>query len=142
MRFVFAPSPRLALAIVALHAIAAVCAVAVAPGVAGALLASALLLLGIAAAWSRALLRSRLSVRALEIKGAALAIELAGGEKLSVEAAERRYVSRLAVSIPLRRPRRTILVTADMLPAQEFRRLRIWALWGRLPGVAAAQLPA
>jgi hypothetical protein len=29
-----------------------------------------------------------------------------------------------------------------MLPAAEFRRLRIWALWGRLPGVAAAQLPA
>ena len=59
-----------------------------------------------------------------------------------VEAAERRYVSRLAVSIPLRRPRRTIFVTAGMLPAQEFRQLRIWALWGRLPGVAAAQLPA
>jgi hypothetical protein len=29
-----------------------------------------------------------------------------------------------------------------MLPADDFRRLRIWALWGRLPRVAAAQLPA
>ena len=104
--------------------------------------AIALLLLGFAAAWSRALLRSRASVRALEISGPSLAIELAGGEKLPVEIAERRYVSRLAVSIQLRRPRRTILVTADMLPAHDFRRLRIWALWGRLPGAAAAQLPA
>jgi hypothetical protein len=115
---------------------------AVLPGAAGAALAIALLLLGFAAAWSRALLRSRFSVRALEISGASLALELADGEKQPVEVAERRYVTRLAVSIPLRRPRRTILVTADMLPAREFRRLRIWALWGRLPGVAAAQLPA
>ena len=68
--------------------------------------------------------------------------ELASGEKQSVEVAGRRYVSRLAVTLPLRRPRRTILVTADMLPAADFRRLRVWALWGKLPGVAAAQLPA
>jgi hypothetical protein len=115
---------------------------AVLPGAAGAALAIALLLLGSAAAWSRALLRSRASVRALEVSGASLAIELAGGERLSVELGERRYVSRLAVSIPLRRPRRTILIAAGMLPADDFRRLRIWALWGRLPGVAAAQLPA
>ena len=139
VRFTLAPSPLLALAIVALHAAAAGCVLAVLPGVAAALLALALFLLGLAAAWSRALLRSRASVRALEISGAALAIELAGGERITVEAAERRYVSRLAVTLPLRRPRRTLLVTADMLPAAEFRRLRIWALWGRLPGVAPAQ---
>ena len=38
--------------------------------------------------------------------------------------------------------RRTILVTRDMLGREEFRRLRLWALWGRLPrrSVAAAQL--
>ena len=30
----------------------------------------------------------------------------------------------------------------DVLGAQEFRRLRIWALWNRLPRVAAKQLIA
>ncbi len=112
------------------------------PGIAAALLALALFLLGLAAAWSRALLRSRSSVHSLEITGPALTLELTGGDRISAQVAERRYVSRLAVTLPLRRPRRTLLVTADMLPAAEFRRLRIWALWGRLPGVAAAQLPA
>jgi hypothetical protein len=36
---------------------------------------------------------------------------------------------------------RTVLVTRDMLTVEEFRRLRLWALWGKLP-VAAKQLPA
>jgi len=142
VRLVLTPSPLFALGVVLLHGIAAACVLAVLPGAMGALLGLALLLLGLAAAWSRALLRSRASVRALEISGASLSVELGSGERLAVEAAERRYVSRLAVSIPLRRPRRTIFVTAGMLPAPEFRQLRIWALWGRLPGVAAAQLPA
>jgi hypothetical protein len=42
--------------------------------------------------------------------------------------------------------RNALLVSADMLGAQEFRRLRIWALWNRIPadrrGVAAEQRPA
>jgi len=126
--------------IVALHAAAAASVLAVLPGIAAALLALALFLLGLAAAWSRALLRSRASVRALEITGPALTLELRGGDRLAAQIAERRYVSRLAVTLPLRQPRRTLLITADMLPATEFRRLRIWALWGRLPGVAAAPL--
>ena len=142
LRLTLAPSPLLALVIVALHAAAAGCVLVVLPGIAAALLALALFLLGLVAAWSRALLRSSASVRAIEIAGPSLALELASGEKLAADVAGRRYVSRLAVSLPLRRPRRTILVTADMLPAADFRRLRIWALWGKLPGVAAAQLPA
>jgi len=53
-----------------------------------------------------------------------------------------RHVSRFMVALPVRRPmRRTVLVTSGMLPAEEFRRLRLWALWGKLP-VAAKQLPA
>ena len=126
--------------IVALHAAAAASVLAVLHGIAAALLALALFLLGLAAAWSRALLRSRASVRALEITGPALTLELTGGDRIAAQIAERRYVSRLAVTLPLRQPRRTLLITADMLPATEFRRLRIWALWGRLPGVAAAPL--
>ena len=67
---------------------------------------------------------------------------LASGERFRAEVAERRYVSRFMVSILLRRPvRRTILVTRDMLACDLFRRLRIWAVWGKLPGVAAKQLP-
>ena len=142
LRLKLVPSLRLALAIVALHAAAAACSVAVLPGLAGAALAAGFLALGLAAAWSRALLRSPVSVRAFEIAGPELAIELTSGDKIAVQVGERRYVSRLAVTLPLRRPWRTILVSADMLPADDFRRLRIWALWGRLPGVAAAQLPA
>jgi len=112
------------------------------PGVSGAMLALALFVLGLAVAWSRALLRSPASVRAIEISGESLVLELRSGERRSAEAAERRFVSRVAVTLPLRRPRRTLLVAAGMMAADDFRRLRIWALWGRLPGVAAAQLPA
>jgi hypothetical protein len=142
LRLTLVPSPLLALMIVALHAAAAASVLAVLPGIAAALLALALFLLGLAAAWSRALLRSRASVRALEITGPALTLELTGGDRIAAQIAERRYVSRLVVTLPLRQPRRTLLITADMLPATEFRRLRIWALWGRLPGVAAAPLAA
>jgi hypothetical protein len=112
------------------------------PGPYGTLLALALLALGVASAWGRALLRSPASVRAIEIAADSLALELAGGARIEAQAAGRRYVSRFAVSLPLRRPRRTILITAGMMAADDFRRLRIWALWGRLPGVAAEQLPA
>ena len=138
-RLPLVPSPLLALFIVTLHVIAAGCVLAVLPGPMGVLLSLAFLALGLAAAWSRALLRSAASVRAIEISGEALALELADGRKLVAEPAARRYVSRLAVTLPLRRPRRTILVTAGMMSADDFRRLRIWALWGRLPGAAATQ---
>jgi hypothetical protein len=141
VRLTILPSLPLAFIIVAMHGAAAAC-VMVVMGVSGTILALALLSLGAAAAWSRALLRSSGSIRALEIAGPALTIELTSGERLAAEIAERRYVSRLAVTLPLRRPRRTILVTAGMMAAADFRRLRLWALWGRLPDVAAAQLPA
>jgi len=43
----------------------------------------------------------------------------------------------LAVAAPYRR---ALLVTPGMLPPESFRLLRLWALWGRLPGVAPRQL--
>jgi len=141
-RFILVPSPLLALAIVLLHGVAAGCMLLVLPGIAGAALALALFLLGAAAAWSRAMLRSPASVRAIEISGESLALELRDGSRIFAAPAEQRYVGRFAVTVPLRQPRRTILVTAGMMAADDFRRLRIWALWGRLPGVAAARLPA
>jgi hypothetical protein len=82
-------------------------------------------------------------VHALSLVGPKLEVELAGGESFEAEVAERRYVGRYLVILNLRRPvRRTILVARDMLDANSFRRLRIWALWGRLPPVAGKQLPA
>jgi hypothetical protein len=72
-----------------------------------------------------------------------MTVEMQDGRKVGAELDGQRHVSRFMVTLPVRRPmRRTILVTRDMLPAQEFRLLRLWALWGRLPGVAHKQLPA
>jgi hypothetical protein len=128
---------------VALHSTAAACVLLAMPDIPGALIAALLLALGASAAWSRALLRSSASVRVLELEGPKMVVTLAGGERWPAEVAERRYVGRFIVTLPLRRPvRRTILVTRDMLGADSFRRLRVWALWGRLPAVAAKQLPA
>ena len=128
--------------ILAAHAAAAACAVVALGGAGGWALALALFGLGAAAAWSRALLRSRLSVRSLEIEGPTLTLHLTSGETLRADAGTRRYVSRWFVTIPVLPPvRRTLLVPADMLRPAEFRRLRLWALWGKAP-VAAKQLPA
>jgi hypothetical protein len=134
---------------VAAHAAAAVAAYLVLPSLAGALLAVALVALGAAAAWNRALLKAAGSVRAIEIGGPQPVFELHDGTRLAAPVAARRYVSRYMVALPYRtsaaagRPLgRTLLVSADMLSAAEFRRLRLWALWNRLPGVAPAQLAA
>ena len=137
-RLALLPSWNLAAAIVALHAAAAAALAFTLGGAPGVLLALALLMLGLAAAWARALLRSRGSVITIDLKGQA---ELRSGEHLPI-AARPRHVSRFLVTLPLsgRPVRRTILVTRDMLPPEEFRRLRLWALWGKLPRVAPEQL--
>jgi hypothetical protein len=125
------------------HAAAAAAAYVVLPGIAGAALAVAFLALGLAAAWSRALLRAASSVRAIEIGGATPVFRLVDGSEVAAPVGARRYVTRYVVALPLARPlRRTLLVTADMLGGEEFRRLRLWALWNRLPGVAPKQLAA
>ena len=108
------------------------------PGWGGIALAAVLLAVGLLAARSRALLAAPTSPRAL-VLGDRLAVELLNGETLS---GERRpgHVSRLMVTLPVEK--RTLLITRDMLGEQEFRHLRLWALWGRLPrrSVAAEQL--
>jgi hypothetical protein len=148
-RFELSPSPRLAAAIVAAHLAAALAVYAVVQGWAAAALAIALFLLGCAAAWSRALLRSPSSVRAIQVGSELPVFQLAGGESLSAEVGHRRYVTRYLVCLQLGKPlSRTLLVTADMLAPREFRRLRLWSLWNRLPSrspsaernVAPAQL--
>jgi hypothetical protein len=143
------PSHTLAGLIVGAHLCAAAAAIAALPGWAGAALGAALAGLGLASAWSRALLRSPRSPRAIRLGGGlspeGAMVDLAGGESSAALAGG--HVSRLMVTLALRRPRRParhILVTADMLDRDSFRALRIWALWGKLPGagVAGKQLTA
>ena len=99
-------------------------------------------MLGLAAAWARALHGSTASVRAIELSENDMTLELKDGRRSSAQLGPSRHVSRFLVTLPVRRPvRRTVLVTRDMLPAEEFRRLRLWVLWEKLP-VAAKQLPA
>ena len=143
LRLQLAPSRRLAAAIVVAHAAAAAAVLTVLDNVTGAVLALALVALGVAAAWSRALLRAKASVRSIELGGPLPVFHLSSGESVAARVGPRRYVSRLLVTLPVAQPLgRTLLVTADMLGREEFRRLRVWALWDRLPGVAARQLPA
>ncbi len=143
LRLALSPSRTLAAVLVGAHGAAATCAWLALRGVSGALLAAALLALGLAAAWRQALLASGGSVRTLEIDGARIILGLANGERLEAQPGERRFVSAFMVALPLRAPvRRTLLVSAGMLDRAGFRRLRVWALWGRLAPVAPAQLPA
>jgi hypothetical protein len=138
VRLELRPSPALAAAIIAAHAAAGIAVLLLMPDFFGAALGAALLALGTAAAWSRALLRGPDALRALEISKEGAACELGSGLRMAVAAARRRYVSRLLVTLPVRG--RALLVTADMLEPREFRRLRIWALWGKVPAVAREQL--
>ena len=135
------PSWRFALLIAGLHGLAAASLAIAFPGLVGAALAVLLAALGGAAAWDRALLRGRRSPRSLRLSSEGnLHIELADGTSYPV-AAGARTVNRFLVALPLEGlARRSILVTADMLDPGRFRLLRLWALWGRLPGVASAPL--
>jgi hypothetical protein len=143
VRFELSPSPALAAAIAGAHLAAGIALYSVMPGWAGAALGLALGALGAAAAWSRALLRSPASVRAIQLGGEQPVFELAGGESLSAPVGKRRYVTRYLVTLPLGGPLgRTLLVTRDMLGEREFRRLRLWALWNRLPSESVNVAPA
>ena len=143
LRVELAPSVALGMGLAASHDAAALAVIAVMPGTAGAMVATLLCALGAVSVWARALHRSASSIGALEIGGAAVNVTLRSGQRLSAEPAERRYVGRHLVLIALRRPvRRTLLVTRDMTDGDSFRRLRVWALWGRVPVVAGKQLAA
>jgi hypothetical protein len=141
LRLELRASRILAGALLLLHALAAACIAVVLPGVWGATLAALVAALGVATAWDRALLRSARSVRFVELYAGGLAVlGLADGSRLEGPVAARRNVSPWWVTLPFEgRTRRTLPVARDMLSAGDFRRLRIWALWGRVPGVAAPQ---
>ena len=139
-RLSLSPSYFLAAAIVGAHLCAASAALLTLPGWPGGLLCTALVALGLASAWSRALLRSPRSARALRIEGERALLELANGESLAAQPGG--HVSRFLVTLaPGAAPRR-VLIAADMLDAESFRALRVWALWRKLPNVAGKQLAA
>lgn len=142
LRLQLLPSYRLAALMLGLHAVAGGCIYAVSGGRSGMTLAALAIALGGAAAWDRALLRSARSPRTVELRpGGPSEIQCSGGMRLTVGDGPRR-VNRFWVTLPLRGPfRRSLLVAADMLDPGEFRLLRLWALWGRLPSVAPGQLP-
>jgi len=137
-------SQALAATILGMHAAAAACIAMVFPGAAGTTIAVLVAALGAAAAWDRALLKGRRSPRALELgqPGEGVLV-FASGEPLRVTIGKPRAVNRWWVSLPVSVPmRRTLFITRDMLGAGHFRHLCLWALWGRVPGVASGQLPA
>jgi hypothetical protein len=137
-------SPALAAALVLAHTVAAGCIAVVLRGPWAWPLAALVLALGAAAAWDRALLRARRSVRVLELSaGGRAVLGLADGRRLEGSIAARRNVCPWWVTLPVSGPAgRTLLIVRGMLSEGDFRRLRLWALWGRVPGVAGAQLAA
>jgi len=139
LRLELRASRVMAAVILLAHLSAGGCLAAVFPGAAGVGAGLLVLLLGAVVTWDRALLRARSSVRRLELRsGAAALLELADGRQVGGVVAGRRNVNRWWVTLPLQGgPGRIVVVTRDMLPAGDFRRLRIWALWGR-PGSAAS----
>jgi hypothetical protein len=140
LRLEFCPSRALAALVVAMHATAAGCVVALVPGAAGMVLGALVLALGIAAAWDRALLRAGRSARAIELLDEGDArIVLNDGGRIAARFSGC-SVTRYWVAIPVGRGRwRRVLVPWDMIEPGGFRRLRLWALWGRARDVAPAQ---
>jgi len=129
--------------LVLIHAAAAVCLLTIITGWLGGTAACLVLALGVAAAWDRALLRSARSPRALEIQasGEARCI-LASGAAIALEPLAGAGVTRYWVALRMRSAtRRAMLVPAGMMTTESARLLRLWARWGKLPGVAPGQRP-
>jgi hypothetical protein len=142
VRLALSPSGWFAALILILHSAAAFCFLTLLTGWLAAAGAMFLVTLGLAAAWDRALFRGRRAPSAIEIRASGEAFcLLANGESVAVQA-QGGGVTRFWVALRLRSPwRRSLLVAGGMLPPESQRLLRLWALWGRLPGVAPQQLP-
>jgi hypothetical protein len=142
VRLALSPSRPFACLIFLLHCSAALCILTISTDWAGAAAALLLVALGTAAAWDRALLLSEDSPAAIEVRpgGEAVCI-LANGATVPVAALGGNGVARAWVALRLASRRRgSLLVAAGMLSRADFRLLRLWALWGRLPSVALRQL--
>jgi hypothetical protein len=134
-------SPVLTLLTLGVHGAAAAALLAVLPlpaGVCGVFLVAVLAVVSVR---ERTLLRAQDAPIGLELgRDAGLLVRLCGGTELRGTASARRYVSRWLVVLELVQPdakRRTILIARDMLPAGEFRHMRLWALWDAIPAGCA-----
>ena len=143
VRLELTPSNGYAALLLLAHALAAACLLAVLKGWPGSVAALLVAALGLAAAWDRALLRGPRSPRTIEIHSSGEAVcRFANGETAAMGGHAGGSVTRFWVALRLQSPwRRSLLVAGGMLPAEPFRLLRLWALWGRLPGVVPRQLP-
>ena len=138
------PSGLYAGLIFTVHAIAAACFLTTMTGFPGTALALLILVPGCIAAWDRALLRGRRSPRAIELpaSGGAM-LRLGSGETVPVRPVRGIGITRHWVALAALAPAgRSVVVTAGMLGREQARVLRLWALWGRTPGVAAVQRQA
>jgi hypothetical protein len=142
LRLELRASRVMAAVVLSAHLAGAACLAAVIPGAAGVGAGLLVILLGAVVARDRALMQAPGSVRRLELRdGAAALLELADGRQVAGTVADRRNVNRWWVTLPLQgESRRIVVVTRDMLPARDFRRLRLWALWGRLVSEATSPL--
>jgi hypothetical protein len=135
-------SPVLTLLTAAVHVAAAVILVAMLPSPAGGCAAVLVCVLGFIGMRQKTLLIGRLAPAALELKSnGRLCLRLKGGGEIDAEPAERRFVNRWLVVLQLAsrsRENRSLLVARDMLPAADFRLLRLWALWKALPRAAGS----
>jgi len=149
LRLMLSSSAPLAATIVLVHAAAAACILLVLPGWTGIGLAALALLLGGAAAADRALFLGSRAPRRLEIgvEGPATLV-CADGSTAPLVALGGIGVTRWWVALRITSgTRRSLLVPVGMLTPEALRILRVWALWGKLPGsgqpgVAGPQLPA
>jgi hypothetical protein len=141
LRLELIASPGLAVVIMAAHAAAAACFLTVVTGWHGVALSLLATALGGIVAWDRALLGSPDSPKVVEISRTGRAKCLfANGESAALQPLQGTAVTRYWVALRLNsRGRRTLLIVAGMLPPQALRLLRLWALWGKLPGVPSRQ---
>jgi hypothetical protein len=137
------PSRALAAAIALVHLAAAGSLLTVLAAWPGIVLATLVLMLGGIAARDRALLRAPGSPRWIELHpdGRAKCL-FANGESADLPREKALAVTQYWVALRLQaRRRRSLFVTAGMLAPEDLRRLRLWVLWGRLPGLASGQAP-
>jgi len=134
----------LAMLIVAVHLFAAACLLTLMTGWQAFLLALLVTTLGFFTAANRALLKGRQAACRIEIGGDSTGATLvfADGRTATVAAVRGVGITRHWVALQTCGPLgRSFLVVAGMLPEATFRLLRLWALWGKVPGVASGQRP-
>ena len=136
LRLELKASPALTAAVVAVHGAAALGLLTVLTGWSGHVLAALVTALGVSSVWDRTLLRARGSPGAIEIHadGSAKCL-FKNGEAYVLARRGGGSVTRFWVALDLAAPmRKSLFVPGDMLAPGPLRLLRLWALWGQLPG--------